>query len=88
VFARVKKAAIRERERERERELVCYWLRRMVLILSTWGLTHLVQIMTIEGRHDEQEEEEEALQCAVSSGFFLGNELLSALSAQHVFFAS
>jgi hypothetical protein len=24
---------------------------------------------------------------AVSSGFFLGNELLSALSAQHVFFS-
>lgn len=38
--------------------------------------------MTIEGRHDEQEEEEEALHYAVSSGFFLGNELLSALSAQ------
>jgi hypothetical protein len=38
--------------------------------------------MTIEGRHDEQEEEEEALHYAVSSGFFLGNKFLSALSAQ------
>jgi len=38
--------------------------------------------MTIEGRHDEQEEEEAALHYAVSSRFFLGNELLSALSAQ------
>jgi len=38
--------------------------------------------MTIEGRHDEQEEEEEALHYAVSSRFFLGNELLPALSAQ------
>ncbi len=38
--------------------------------------------MTIEGRHDEQEEEEEALHYAVSSRFLLSNELLSALSAQ------
>ncbi len=44
--------------------------------------------MSIEGRHDEQEEEEEAPYYAVSSGFFLGNEILSALSAQHVFFDS
>ncbi|CAK9866653.1 unnamed protein product [Sphagnum jensenii] len=51
----------------------------MVLILIS---AHLVQKMTIEGRHDEQEEEETALHYAGSSRFFLGNELLPALSAQ------
>lgn len=54
----------------------------MVLIQSTWGSTQLVLTMSIEGRHDVQEEEEEALHYAVSFGFFLGNELLSVPSAQ------
>jgi endonuclease/exonuclease/phosphatase family metal-dependent hydrolase len=73
------KAAIRERES---------WYAKIVVEEDgfnpdTWGSTHLVQKMTIEGRHDEQEEEEEeALDYAVSSRFFLGNELLSELSAQ------